>query len=346
MSANTFGTIFRLSTFGESHGAALGAVIDGCPAGVTFEEAVLLGDLERRRPGVWDTRQVNSGRQETDAPEILSGIYEGKTLGTPIAVLVRNQDARSADYANIASRTGHADQVWKDKFGHVDPRGGGRSSGRETVARVIGGAFARMFLRQAFPTLRITGFAREIGKFKLTEEEIAFFLKEKQSADQFSARYPGCAHLKIKEALLAAQAAGDSLGGIAEIRVEGMPQGLGQPVFHKLKADLAGAMLGVGAVSSFELGSSAEGKTGAQFHQDPHGASYGGILGGISTGDDLIFRVGFKPTSSIMDVAKKGRHDPCIVPRAIPVLEAMTAMVLADHALWMRGDRVPALGTS
>lgn len=340
MSANTFGNLFRLSTFGESHGAALGALIDGCPAGVSYDEALLMRELERRRPGVWDARQVNSGRQESDTPELLSGVYEGKTLGTPIAVLIRNQDARSQDYANVAPRTGHADQTWKDKFGHVDPRGGGRSSGRETVARVIGGAFARMYLRQAYPSLKITGFAREIGKFKLTEEEIAFFLKENQSADQFSARFPGCAHLKIKETLVAAQTAGESIGGVAEVRVQGMPTGLGQPVFRKLKADLAGAMLGVGATSSFELGTGADGKSGTEFHQNPKGAAYGGILGGISTGDDLIFRVGFKPTSSIMDVAKKGRHDPCIVPRAIPVLEAMTALVLADHALWSKTDRV------
>lgn len=340
MNANSFGHVFRLSTFGESHGAALGAVVDGCPAGVPFDENILLAELARRRPGVWDARQVNSGRQESDTPEILSGVHLGRTLGTPIAVLVRNQDARSQDYAALAPRTGHADQVWRDKFGHVDPRGGGRSSGRETVARVIGGACARMYLRHVHPELRITGFAREIGKFRLTEEEIAVFLREEQNADQFSARYPGCAHMKVREALQAAQAAGESWGGVAEIRVQGVPKGLGQPVFHKLKADLAGAMLSVGATSSFELGTSADGASGTEFHRDPHGSVYGGILGGISTGDELVFRVGFKPTSSIMDVAKKGRHDPCIVPRALPVLEAMTALVLADHDLWAKTDRV------
>lgn len=342
--ASSFGHIFRLHSFGESHGPALGAVIDGCPAGVKFSEDLLLRELARRRPGQTGiANAVVSPRSEEDRPEILSGVFEGMTLGTPIAVVVRNQDARSEDYAKIAKspRAGHADDVWRDKFGISDPRGGGRSSGRETLARVIGGAFARMFLAQARPEMKIAGYALQIGPFELSKDErkAAF----DADVENFTARFPSAKHLEVREGLAKIQAAGDSWGGIAEIRVGGMPKGLGQPVFDKLKSDLARAMMSVGATSAFELGDgiATVEETGRDFHSGSREESpYGGIRGGISTGEDLVFRVHFKPTSSILDVAKQGRHDPCIVPRAIPVLEAMTALVLADHVLWARLDQV------
>ena len=340
--SNSFGTHFRITSFGESHGVGLGVVIDGCPSNVIYQEEILLQQLARRRPGQHNlvANQVVSPRQENDTPEILSGIHEGKTLGTPISVIVRNQDAKSEDYKKIAQspRAGHADDVWKNKFNHSDPRGGGRSSGRETLTRVIGGSFARMFLKQTNPDLKIMGYALKIGPFELTDAE-----KEnvaKLNVDDFTSRFPSNRHNEVKEALQKIQAQGESWGGVAEIRVGGMPKGLGQPIFHKLKSDLAMAMMSVGATSAFELGDgvAASSKVGTEIHTNEK--PYGGIRGGISTGEDLLFRVHFKPTSSILDVAKKGRHDPCIVPRAIPVLEAMTALVLADHVLWQRLDKV------
>lgn len=341
MSASQFGSRFQIHTFGESHGPALGVVIDGCPAGLEFDMEFLRAELQRRRPG---SEKGTSTRQEMDEPEILSGIFEGKTLGTPIAITVKNSDARSKDYDEIkkAPRAGHADDVWKDKFGHSDHRGGGRSSGRETVSRVMAGAVAKMLLKKLYPDLLLRGFATQIGPEKLSFEEKKEFLNQRISADSFSARYPSKKHEKIRDLLLIAQGDGESYGGIAEIRVQGMPKGLGQPVFHKIKADLAGAVMGIGAVSSVSFGDDTEAhsRKGTDFHQSENQSQYGGIRGGITTGEDLIMHIEFKPTSSILDVAKKGRHDPCIVPRAIPVIESMVALVLADHALWSRQDRL------
>ncbi len=346
MSANTFGQNFRLTSFGESHGGALGAVIDGCPAGVLFDEEFLKSELQRRRPGLWGEESAApvSARQESDAPEILSGVFEGRTLGTPIAMMVRNQDARSQDYDALKdnARAGHADDTWQVKFGHRDHRGGGRSSGRETVARVLGGAVAQMGLRQIAPLLKIRTYAGAIGNFQLTQEERRIFLASAKSGDEFAARFPSPRAIDVAAGLREIQAAGDSWGGIAEVVVQGLPAGWGQPVFRKLKSDLAQASLSVGAASAFELGEGLHDPqlTGQNFHQNAQSANYGGIRGGISTGEDITFRVHFKPTSSIMDVAKKGRHDPCIVIRAIPVIQAMTALVLIDHALWARTDRI------
>ena len=344
MSANTFGTHFKITSFGESHGAGLGVVIDGCPAGVKWDLALLNQQLERRRPG---QSAVVSQRAEVDAPEILSGVFEGHTLGTPIAILIRNQDVKSQDYEQIKNnaRAGHADDVWKTKFGHTDHRGGGRSSGRETVSRVLGGSVARMLIQQLYPSLWIRGFASQIGEFKLSSSERLTHLSQSGSADQYTARFPSGWHLEVFEALKKAQIDGQSWGGQAEIVVKGMPKGLGQPVFHKLKADLASAMMSVGATSAIEIGAGTEASSekGTDFHgtqEMADGSQYGGIRGGISTGEDLILKVSFKPTSSILDIAKRGRHDPCIVPRAIPVLEAMVAVVLADHILWSRLDRI------
>ncbi len=377
MSANIFGERFRILSFGESHGSALGVVIDGCPAGITWDENLLLIELDRRRPGQSiDGRPVIvTDRNESDRPELLSGVYAGKTIGTPIAMLTRNMDARSQDYDAIATnhRPGHADDVWQSKFGHTDPRGGGRSSGRETVSRVMAGAVARMFLKHTAPELKITGFAKQIGPYALTNDEFKKFSLDAQAnaaptkkptkkptekptekptsllslplADRYVARFPSPnQQLGIEHLLLDAKQNGKSYGGCAELWVDGCPSNLGQPVFHKLKADLASACLSVGAASGFEFGSgnSASVAEGSEFHCQANfedDSRYGGIRGGISTGDRLVMRVYFKPTSSVLDVAKQGRHDPCIVPRAIPVLEAMIALVLADHLLWARTDR-------
>jgi chorismate synthase len=341
--ANTFGSRLSLTTFGESHGVALGAVLDGVPAGVVWNQELLLRELDRRKPG---SSAVVSARAEGDEPEVLSGVFEGQTLGTPIAVIIRNRDTRSEDYKEISQnpRTGHADQVWKQKFGMSDHRGGGRSSGRETVSRVIGGAIAKMLLSQIVPEVQITGFVRSLGPFSLDDSEMTE-LQSRQAeypADEFVARFPSSLKQReVEKLLLDAKAEGHSYGGVAEIWIDGLPVGLGQPVFRKLKSDLAAAFMSVGATSGFEIGAgfSAAAAEGSQFHT--HGSDgYGGLRGGISTGERIILRTSFKPTSSVLDVAKKGRHDPCIVPRAVPVLEAMAALVIADHLLWMRSDRV------
>jgi len=354
MSANSFGQRFVLTSFGESHGPALGAVIDGCPAGVPFDDALLRAALARRRPGQKEPsgQVLVTSRDEPDVPEVLSGIYEGRTLGTPIAILVRNQDARSADYDAIAAdpqrrpRRGHADDLWRQKFGHSDPRGGGRSSGRETVARVMGGAVAQMLLRTLHPELVVKGFARQIGPYSLSEadlRELETIAAGADGVDRHAARFPSQAHAQaVTELLASAKRDGKSYGGTAELWLDGVPACLGQPVFHKLKADLALAVMSVGATSGVELGDGAQaaGAEGSRFHAsegDP--ARYGGIRGGISTGERIRLCATFKPTASVLDVAKKGRHDPCIVPRAIPVLEAMAWLVLADHVLWARSDR-------
>jgi len=263
-------------------------------------------------------------------------------LGTPIAILVRNKDQKSQDYDQIKSspRAGHADDVWLAKFGHRDHRGGGRSSGRETVARVMAGAVAQMLCKQLAPQLQLKAFSSQVGSYSLTATESAQVWN--QDIDSFTARFPSAQHEKVKELLTLAQSQGESYGGTAEVRIKDAPAGLGQPVFHKLKADLAQAYMSVGATSGVELGAGSEAsrEKGTSFHQSAQSENYGGIRGGISTGEEIVLKVHFKPTSSILDVAKKGRHDPYIVTRAVPVLEAMTWMVLADHLLWMKTDQV------
>lgn len=341
MSANQFGSRFVMTSFGESHGSALGVVIDGCPAGVKFDVDLINNEMARRRPGFHGTAQIVSGRHEEDAPEILSGVFEGQTLGTPIAMIVRNQDARSEDYHLIKNqaRPGHADDVWKNKFGISDHRGGGRSSGRETVSRVMAGAVAQMMYKQVSAPTVVRGYAAQIGSFILTDEERSQIFSK--NIDSYQARFPSARHEQVAEMLKEAQALGESHGGIAEIVIQNPPAYLGQPVFHKLKSDLAQAFLSVGATNGFELGLGFESVAvkGTEFHT-ANESNYGGIRGGISNGENILLRVSFKPTSSILSVAKKGRHDPCIVTRAIPVLEAMTWLVLADHYLWSRTDRI------
>lgn len=342
MSASQFGSRFAITTFGESHGTALGVVIDGCPAGVQFDEALLRKELERRRPGHHGSGQIVSGRQEGDQAEVLSGVFEGKTLGTPMAIIVRNQDARSQDYSaiKVSARAGHADDMWKNKFGHSDHRGGGRSSGRETVSRVMAGSVAQMMMKHVSAPTKVIGYASQIGPIILTAEERAQV--QNKDIDSFQARFPSARDAEVGELLKKAQDNGESHGGVAEILIQNPPAYLGQPVFHKLKSDLAMAFLSVGATNGFELGLGFEASDvkGTEFHQNSAGSQYGGIRGGISTGESILLRVSFKPTSSILDVAKKGRHDPCIVTRAIPVLEAMTWLVLADHYLWSKTDRI------
>jgi chorismate synthase len=339
MSANTFGEIFKVTTFGESHGPALGLIIDGCPAGVHFDNELLLHNLKRRRPGQSST---TSSRQEKDDPKILSGVYENKTLGTPICIVVRNHDQQSSDYDLIQAqaRIGHADDTWKAKFGHVDHRGGGRASGRETLCRVIAGSVAQMLCQQINTEIKVKAYSSQIGEFVIDSEEIKNIWQT--DVDQYQTRFPSERNIRIVEFLENAKKEGESYGGVVETQVKNIPVGLGQPVFHKFKSDLSSAMLSLGAVSAFEFGDGfgSVSQKGTEFHHSMHSESYGGIRGGLTTGEPILFRVGFKPTSSIKDVAKKGRHDPCIVPRAVPVVEAMTWMLIADHLLWSRLDRI------
>lgn len=349
MGANTFGHCFQIMSFGESHGAGLGVIIDGCPSGVHFDHNLLINELARRRPGAKENKtSIVSDRAETDHPEVLSGVFSDITLGTPIAILVRNNDARSSDYNKIQQqpRPGHADDTWKVKFGHTDHRGGGRSSGRETLARVMGGAVAQMILAKTHPPLQILGWTTQIGPLSLNSEEVdglASTLSHSSQIDPYSTRCPVPAKNKeMEDLLLEAKASGKSYGGEVLLMIKNPPAGLGQPVFHKLKADLCSAFMGVGATSGVELGIGREAVSaeGSEFHRRTTSTHYGGIRGGISTGESIIFKIFFKPTASVLDTAKLGRHDPCIVPRAIPVLESMAWMVITDHILWQRGDRV------
>ncbi len=334
---NTFGQLLQIHTFGESHGPALGVVIDGMPAGVPFRGDILITDLARRRPGQWGqtTNTATSLRQEPDQPEILSGIYHGLTLGTPIAVIVRNTDARSEDYENLPLRQGHADDLWLQKFGHADLRGGGRASGRETLSRVIAGSFAKMLLSQKAPQMMIKAFAAKVHTYELTAEEQHHAMDK--TIDHYVARFPSetCQN-DVTKLLKLAQINGESYSGKARVVIKNPPRYLGQPVFHKLKNDLASAALSIGASSGISFSDSTEPSAGTLFHTPEQ--HYHGIRGGISSGDDIIFDIDFKPTSSILDVAKKGRHDPFIVTRAIPVIEAMTTLVMADHILWAQLD--------
>jgi chorismate synthase len=327
---NTFGELFRLTTFGESHGPALGAVVDGCPAGVPLTSADLQKALDRRRPG---QSQLTTSRAEPDQAEILSGVYEGKTLGTPIAAIVRNQDQRPSDYDALKAvdRPGHADAVWRERFKHRDHRGGGRASGRETLCRVIGGAIAEAFLRRELPDLHVVAHVSQVGPL-VAPEPPPSLTREQVDAHPTRCADPATA-ARMAEQIADAKARGDSLGGSIDLRIHHLPAGLGEPVFGKLKSRLADAMATVGAVSGVVWAPELLGRLdqpGSRFHADR--SAYGGIQGGLSNGEPVTLRILFKPPSTLGDHARAGRHDPCILPRAVPVLEAMASLVLAD--LW------------
>lgn len=351
MSANTFGDLFRVTTFGESHGPGIGVVIDGVPAGIKLDLERIQHDLDRRRPG---QSKVSTMRQEADAVEILSGTMDGVTTGTALAMLVRNTDQRSRDYGNLAVcfRPGHADYGYFKKYGIRDYRGGGRSSGRETAARVAAGAVAKQLLAhygvsvQAC-TVRLAGIPAKKIDLAAVESNLV------RSAD------PEAAEAMIA-AIRAAQENLDSVGGVIECRADGVPAGLGEPVFDKLDAMLARAVLSVGGVKGVEFGDgfAAADLRGSENNDAMTPEGYlsnhaGGILGGISNGNPIVFRVAMKPTPSIareqrtvdengnaVAIAVHGRHDPCIVPRAVPVIEAMAALVLADALLRNRSSRL------
>lgn len=348
---NTIGTLFRVTTFGESHGVALGCVIDGCPPGIPLSEEDVQHELDRRKPG---QSQLTTPRQEGDRVKILSGVFEGKTLGTPIAMMVENMDARSKDYSTLKDvfRPGHADYVWQMKFGVRDYRGGGRSSGRETVSRVMAGAVAKKLLSQH--NVKIFAFAQQVGPIVGKNVDVDFIEKNLvRAADPEKAS-------EMEAYIAAVKAEGDSVGGVVSIIVQGVPVGWGEPVFDKLNADLAKALVSIPTVKGIEFGSGfgvAE-KKGSQ-QNDPFRSiqgkiqmeknDAGGISGGIATGADIVMRVAVKPPSSISKEQKTvnkhgeevtlsvpGRHDPCIIPRFVPVAESMVAVVLADHYLRAR----------
>ncbi len=321
----------------------MGVVVDGVPAGIPWRPPVVQQEIERRRPGIWGASLTpQSRRQEPDEWQLLSGVFEDRTLGTPICLVVPNRDARSGDYDSIRehARVGHADQAWRQKFGHVDHRGGGRASGRETVSRVLAGAVARMILQELSPQTQIYGVISRIGPYALSAQEKMDWMKSPQLAEDRIARFPGSAGESIAALLRDAQENGESYDGEISLLVARPPAGLGQPVFHKLKSDLASAVMSVGAVHAVKLGQESAEVQGTQFFSSGVSERLGGIQGGISTGEAIAMTAAIKPTSSILDVAKRGRHDPCIAVRAVPVLEAMFAFVLADHLLWSRTDRV------
>jgi chorismate synthase len=337
MMLNSFGQVFRLTTFGESHGAALGCVVDGCPAGVPVDEERLRRQLARRRPGQSD---ITTSRSEADEPVILSGVYLRKTLGTPIAMAVYNHDARSGDYETIRTspRPGHADAAWREKFGHVDHRGGGRSSGRETVARVLGGWVAEELLRALVPSMSIVACVSQVGELRMSDSALGTSWTREEVDHSISRCPEGEVADRIETMLREAKTKGDSYGGVISLRVSGIPAGLGEPVFLKLHSYLAAGLASIGTINGIWWNSRPLDLRGSAFHSP--GNTYGGISGGISTGSDLLVHIAGKPVSTIGDLAKQGRHDPCILPRAVPVVESMAALVLADLWLLQRIRRV------
>ena len=387
MRGNSFGTAFRLTTFGESHGPAIGGVIDGCPAGVALDLAAVQGELDRRRPG---STPLGTARKESDTVEFLSGLWSQadstgaepgeqtsgdpglrrgfRTLGTPIGFLIRNADAKSSDYDHLKDtfRPGHADLTWEQKFGLRDHRGGGRASARETACRVVGGAVARQFLAQH--GISVQAYVSQVGNITLDKVHTELDLTAVYSSD-VRCPDPTAASLMTK-AIELVRAEGDSLGGIVSCVITGVPAGLGEPVFDKLHADLGKAMLSINAVKGFQVGSgfAAAAMRGSQ-HNDLYSSGplptgegrggvhtltnrSGGVQGGISNGEAIVFDVAFKPPSTIMReqpsidregkavmLEGKGRHDPCVVPRAVPVVEAMACLTIADHFLRNRTSR-------
>lgn len=323
MSGNSFGNLFKITTFGESHGEALGAIVDGVPAGLPVSLDDLKKELLRRAPG---QHSVHTARKEDDVPEILSGVFEGRTLGTPIAVIVRNTNQRSHDYDSLKDtyRPGHADKTTMMKYGIRDHRGGGRASGRETLARVIGGYFAGIVLKD----VSFFAYIEEVGHFKLPHKPLSheaprgeINIPDKKMSDEVVAYLKTC-----KEQ-------GESLGGVVTLSILNSPVGLGEPAFDKLKADFAKAMLSIPACIGFSIASAFETVKlpGSVISQDP--SHFGGMEGGISNGEEIVLKIAFKAPSTVGEKAKSGRHDPCILPRVVPVVEAMAKMVMADHFL-------------
>jgi chorismate synthase len=351
--SNSYGTLFRITTFGESHGVGIGVVIDGCPAGLEITREEIQQALDRRRPGQSD---LTSPRQEADHVQILSGIFDGKTLGTPIALLVFNQDAESKDYSHLqhAFRPSHADFTYTAKYGHRDHRGGGRSSARETLARVAAGAVAAKLL--ATIGVKVTAYVSQVGKIKIRKPYQELDLSKIESN---AVRCPdGKTASRMISLIEEIRDNKDSVGGIVSCVAQGVPVGLGEPVFDKLHAELGKAMLSINAVKGFDYGSGFDGigMTGSEhndvFYQDQNGQIQtrtnfsGGIQGGISNGQDIYCRVAFKPVATILQsqnsideagnpivLEGKGRHDPCVLPRAVPIVEAMANLVLADFML-------------
>jgi chorismate synthase len=352
---NVFGRIFRISTFGESHGKALGVIIDGCPAGLEIDEVYIQDELRRRKPG---QSKITTQRKEEDEVEILSGVFEGKTTGTPISMLIRNTAQKSKDYSHIAEsfRPSHADYTYSQKYGVRDYRGGGRSSARETAARVAAGAVAKLLLK--YYNITVQAYVSQAGEISLSKpyQELDLSLTETNIIR--------CPDTEVAAQMIAhidqVRKDRDTIGGIVSCVAMGVPPGLGEPVFDRLHAALGQAMLSINAVKGFEYGS---GFKGIQMRGSTHNDAFykdgdkvrtktnnsGGIQGGISNGEDIYFNVAFKPVATIMQdqesinesgdavtVSGKGRHDPCVVPRAVPIVEAMAALVLADYLLLNR----------
>ena len=357
MSFNTFGHLFRVTTWGESHGPAIGATVDGCPPGVPLEAEMLQHWLDRRRPG---TSRFTTQRREPDQVRILSGVYEGRTTGTPIQLMIENTDQRSKDYSDIAEkfRPGHADITYWQKYGIRDPRGGGRSSARETASRVAAGGVAREALKALAPGLTITGYMVQMGPHKVDRESFDLAEIERNPFRVPSARTAA----QWADYLDALRKDGNSVGAICEVVISGAPAGLGAPIYAKLDTELAAAMMSINAVKGVEIGEgmNAAALTGVENADEitmgPSGPVYvsnhaGGILGGISTGQDIVVRFAVKPTSSILkprktitksgapaEIVTRGRHDPCVGIRAVPVGEAMAACVMLDQILLHRAQ--------
>jgi chorismate synthase len=347
MAGNSYGTLFRLTTFGESHGEALGGIIDGCPSGIVLDLEAIQAEMSRRKPG---QSKIVTQRKEPDDVQFLSGIFDGKTTGTPIGFIIPNTNQKSDDYSHIKDnyRPSHADYVYEKKYGFRDYRGGGRSSARETASRVVAGAIAKQML----PEIKINAFVSSVGSIFLEKpyQELDFSKIETNPV-----RCPDVKKAaEMEEYIMKIKKAGDTVGGTISCVIQNVPIGLGEPVFDKLHAELGKAMLSINAVKGFEFGS---GFCGSQMKGSEHNDLYnpdgttktnlsGGIQGGISNGMDIYFRVAFKPVATIMqkqdsldsagnitEMTGKGRHDPCVVPRAVPIVEAMAAIVLADFYL-------------
>lgn len=356
---NSYGTLFRITTFGESHGPAIGVILDGCPAGLEIDESFIQSELNRRKPG---QSRITTQRKEDDTFKILSGVFEGKSTGTPIAIVIENQDQRSKDYSHIAEsfRPSHADYTYEAKYGNRDYRGGGRSSARETAARVAAGAIAKLLLKKS--GVEVRGFVSQVGELKAPH----YTQLDLSKTEDNIVRCPDAATAEKMITLIdQVRLDRDTVGGIVTAVISNVPVGLGEPVFDKLHAELGKAMLSINAVKGFEYGSGFEGikQRGSQHNDEFYNdggkirtkTNYsGGIQGGISNGEDIYFNVAFKPVATIMQdqasvdksgnevtVSGKGRHDPCVVPRAVPIVEAMAALVIADFILRDRTSKLP-----